>query len=297
MCGKPVNRSFPLQKTLAGAEDIAGAYRQDQIAGPGQLGKGIRHLIQAGAVDGAGDLTGQIPGGGALFIGFPGGVDLRQHRDIGQLQLLYEAVKQLFGAGVGMGLEGADDALIGPLSGHGQQGVELVGVMGIIVVNVGPVIGALALKPPAGTQEVVQTVLHGLCADAQQIGGAGGGQGVGDVVIAAHQQLHVGIFLAADDDIEGGQTVKVGHVVGIAVGAAVKAAEPEQRALIAGQRLSGPLVVPVAYYIAVLGHQLGEGAEGMLDILQILEEIQVVLRHVQDHSHGGKEVEEGVAVT
>ena len=36
-----------------------------------------------------------------------------------------------------------------------------------------------------------------------------------------------------------------------------------------------------------LRHQLGKGAEGMLDVLQILEEVQMIGLYVQNHRHGG----------
>ena len=58
----------------------------------------------------------------------------------GDLQLLHEPVEQLGGAGVGVGLEGAPPAARYPMVlGGGEQGVELVGVVGVVVVDLRPV--------------------------------------------------------------------------------------------------------------------------------------------------------------
>ena len=62
------------------------------------------------------------------------------------------------------------------------------------------------------------------------------------------------------------------------------------------QGVHGVGVVPVGYHAAALRHQLGKTAEGVLHILQILEEVQVVSIHVEDDRYGGEEGEEGVAV-
>ena len=48
--------------------------------------------------------------------------------------------------------------------------------------------------------------------------------------------------------------------------------------------------------MAPVGHQLGKGPEGVLDVLQVLEEVQMVGVHIQDHGHCGQEGQEGVAV-
>ena len=169
---------FLCQKFLARAVNIPRAHGQNEVAGPGQLTQLVRHLIQRGAVDGTGDIAAQVGGGDAQGILLPGCVDLRQHRHIRQLQLLHEAVEQLGGAGVGVGLEGHHQALIPQLPGGGQQGVELIRVVGIVVVDLGAVENTLALKAASGAGEGGQSLLHGAAGDAQHIGGRGGGQGV-----------------------------------------------------------------------------------------------------------------------
>ena len=69
-----------------------------------------------------------------------------------------------------MGLEGADDALIGHGTGGGEQRVELTGMMGIVVKHCSAVIAALVFKPPSGSVEGTQAFLHGLSAETQHIG-------------------------------------------------------------------------------------------------------------------------------
>ena len=60
--------------------------------------------------------------------------------------------------------------------------------------------------------------------------------------------------------------------------------------------LPGSLVVGVGDDIAPLGHQVGKGMEGVLNVLQVLEKVQMVLAHVEDHRHRGEEVQKRVAV-
>lgn len=97
-----------------------------------------------------GDLSGQLAGGNADVIGLPGGVYLRQHGDICQLQFPDKVLKQRLGAGVGMGLEGTDDPLIGHGAGGGQQCMKLPGMMCVVIKHIGAVIGALELKSAPG---------------------------------------------------------------------------------------------------------------------------------------------------
>lgn len=90
------------------------------------------------------------------------GVDLRQHRHIRQLKLPDEVVKQRLGAGVGVGLEGADHPVIAHGPGGGQQGVKLRRVVGIVVIHRRPVIAALVLEPASGPVEILQAQGDGL---------------------------------------------------------------------------------------------------------------------------------------
>ena len=106
----------------------------------------------------------------------------------------------------------------------------------------------------------------------------------------------MGVGQAVDDHVEVAVAVKEGDVVGIAVGAAIPDAEGEHRMCQALDGLAGTLVVSVGDDKAALRHQSGKVVEGVLDIGQVLEEVQMIGVDVKDHRHGGKEVQEGVAV-
>ena len=105
----------------------------------------------------------------------------------------------------------------------------------------------------------------------------------------------MGVFLAADHHVEYRPAVRLRQIGGGAVGGMVQA-EGEDGVLQPGYRLHGAGVVRVDDDGPRRGHQLREPAEGVLDVGQILEEVQVVLLHVQNHRHGGEEAEEAVAV-
>ena len=111
-----------LDHCLADGVDITGADGQDEVAGFGQFLQAALHVVQRGAVFRAGNALGQILGGDAQRVLLPGSVDLRQQGDVGTAQLPDEVAEQRLGAGVGVGLEGADDALIAQRPDGVQQG-------------------------------------------------------------------------------------------------------------------------------------------------------------------------------
>ena len=169
-------------------------------------------------------------------------------------------------------------------------------MVGVVVIDLRAVEGALVLEAAAGAGEGCQSRGDGLAGDAQHVGGGGCGQRVGDVVGAGDVQGHVGVGHAVDDHVEVAVAVEEGDVVGVAVRAPILYAEGEHRV---GQTLHGlprALVIGVGDDIAPLGHQRRKVVEGVLDVRQILEEIQMVGVDVQYHRHGGEEVQEGVAV-
>ena len=96
--------------------------------------------------------------------------------------------------------------------------------------------------------------------------------------------------------VEVAVAVEEGHVVGVAVRAAILHAEGEHRVVETPHRFPRPLVVAVDDDVAPLGHQRGEVVEGVLNVRQILEEVQMVGVDIEDHRHGGEEIQEGVAV-
>ena len=64
----------------------------------------------------------------------------------------------------------------------------------------------------------------------------------------------------------------------------------------ARQRFLGAGVVAGGDNTARFRHQLGKGAEGLLNVGQILEEIQMVGFHVENHRNGGEKVQKGVVI-
>ena len=151
-----------------------------------------------------------------------------------------------------MGLEGHHQPLIAKLAGHGQKGVKLVGVVGVVIVDLGTVILPLVLKAAARAGKVGQTGFHGAAGQTQHIGGGGGGQSVADVVLATHLQFHMGVDLAVDHNVKAGETVGPGDVLRAAVGLGIVEAEPEQRAVQTIQSCSGAGVIIVGNHMTGL---------------------------------------------
>lgn len=87
----------------------------------------------------------------------------------------------------------------------------------------------------------------------------------------------MGVQLAVDHHVEAGAAVEERHIPGIAVRRPVRQGEGKHRMTQPRHGLPGSLVVGVGDDIAPLGHQVGEGVEGPLDIRQVLEKVQVVL--------------------
>ena len=132
-------------------------------------------------------------------------------------------------------------------------------------------VAALELHPPSRPGEVVQRPGGHVAGDPGKVGGGAGGQGVHDVVPTHHREGDMGIWLAVADD------VKLPPVLG-EIGAvdAVFFAHAEGAVGETLQGFQGVIIVAVGDDVARLGHQLGKGAEGVLDVGKILEEIQVV---------------------
>lgn len=83
----------------------------------------------------------------------------------------------------------------------------------------------------------------------------------------------------------------------MAAGHSVRQAERKAGLLESLHGFSHIGVVPVGHHMAVLGrNQLREFPEGALNVLQVLEEVQVVGLHIEDHRHRGGEGQKGVAV-
>ena len=271
--------------------DVAGAHGQDDVPRAGdvpQIGGDLRQGVEA---EGSGDLGGQIAGVDVQGVPLPGGVDFRQHQHVGLLQLLHELAEQGLGPGEGVGLEGHDDPLVAH-GAHGlQHGPDLVGMMGVVVVDVGAVAPSLEFEPPPRAPEAAQTLCGHGSVDAHMPGHGAGAQGVDEVELAVDREGKLTVGLPAADH----RTVPpvLGDLFRVDV---VARAQAKGEIGQTPQGVGGVEVVAVGDDHALGGHQLGEIPEGGLDLIEILEEIQMVLLDVVDDGNGGGEVVEGVAV-
>ena len=105
----------------------------------------------------------------------------------------------------------------------------------------------------------------------------------------------MGIVLAADHHVKGGRFIGESQMLRRAVCAGLEA-EGEHGVMDALDRVHGTFVVGIDHHITLLRHQLGKLVERVLHVVQVLEKVQVVSLHVEDHGHSGEEAEEGVAV-
>ena len=108
--------------------------------------------------------------------------------------------------------------------------------------------------------------------------------------------ITAGAVQAVDDHVEVAVAVKEGDVVGIAVGAAVFDTEGEHRMCQALDGLAGALVIGVGDDKAALRHQGGKVMEGVLDIGQVLEEVQMIFVNIQDYADLREEMQETVRI-
>ena len=171
-----------LQKCFAGLVDIARADGQDDVARPGVRLQVGRDALQTRAVDRARDLRGQIRGADAHGVLLARGVDIGQHRLVDRAQLVDEVLKQRAGPGIGVRLEGADDALVVHQADCLQQRVQLVGMVGIIVIDIRAAVAALILEPAARAMEAGERGLRILAGNAEFPRHRAGGQRVQRVV-------------------------------------------------------------------------------------------------------------------
>ena len=86
--------------------------------------------------------------------------------------------------------------------------MELMGMVGVIIVDLGTVVFSLVLKAAPGTVEVAEPLLHGAAGKAQHIGSGCGGQRVADIVLTADLQEDMGVFLAVNQNVWGDRLSK-----------------------------------------------------------------------------------------
>ena len=193
-----------------------------------------------------------------------------------------------------MGLEGTDDPLMPQTLGRVQQHLQFAGVVSVVITHLCPVVVPLVLKAASRQTEVPHALLHGPAGNPQHGGGGRGRQHVFHVVHAGNGQLHVGIHLIPVHHVEGGKAVVHLQVLGVHV--ALLHTEGNHRTGLPLQRLHGVGILTVGHDVPAVRHQISKGPEGVLHVLQVLEEVQVVRLNVQNHRHRGTEGEEGVAV-
>ena len=195
------------------------------------------------------------------------------------------------GSGVGVGLEGAENPLVAHGLDGGQQGVELAGVVGVVVVDVGPVVHALFLHAAACTVERGQATGRRFTVDAAVPRHGNSCQGIEGVVTAHHAQFKMAVGGAIAENVE---SVPVVAAIYRPDGAVLTQTEGD--VVDARQGFLGVGIVAGGDDTARFRHQLGKGTEGFLNVGQILEEIQMVGFHVENHGHGGEKVQERVII-
>ena len=120
------------------------------------------------------------------------------------------------------------------------------------------------------------------------MGGGCRSQGIEHIVAAVDMERYVGVRLTVDQHVEHRQTVLFVEVGRRAVGGAFQA-EGEDGALQSLNRVHGTLIVGVDDDMPCRRYQLGKLMEGVLDVVEILEEVQMVRLNVQDHGDRGEE--------
>ena len=105
----------------------------------------------------------------------------------------------------------------------------------------------------------------------------------------------MGIELTVDQHIKHRQTVLLMEIGGCAVRRTLQT-EGDDRVLQPLDGIHGPLVVGVDDDMPRRRHQLGKLVERVLNIIEILEKVQMVRFHIQNHSNRGEKAEKAVAV-
>ena len=155
-------------------------------------------------------------------------------------------------------------------------------------------INALELHTAGGAGEGNEALGHGIRLNAQRPCGSNGGQCIHAVVAAQYPQIHVGIEGTLAHDIKAGMTTLEVDRIDVHIRGQTEGNEPAVNAL---QRIHGVFIHAIGDDDATIRRgQLRKLPEGVLDVLQILEEVQMIGINIQNHGNGGGEVQEGIAV-
>ena len=162
-------------------------------------------------------------------------------------------------------------------------------MMGIIIIHICTIEDAFMLHTAAGATEGRQTCGNSLTGDTQEPGSGGNAQSIQGIVAAQDSHIQMAIDITVTDDIE--MLPVRAHIGSVD---AVVLTQTEGDIVDAIHGFDGMDIVTV-------GDDTGSGhgselIEGLLDIGQVLEIVQVIGFHIQDHRYGGEEIQEGIAV-
>ena len=152
-----------------------------------------------------------------------------------------------------------------------------------------------ALEAAGRTGERMQTGGNRLTRDAQEAGNRAASERVHHVVTAGYGQLYAAIQILARHDIEAVIAVLHADILRPNVRALVMT-EGQHRAIRAFHNAHRVLIVMVDNDQTADGYEFTELMEGMHDIVNVLEEVEVVGFYVQHDRDGRREGQEGIAV-
>ena len=299
-CGSPwINESvfFGFQRFedhVRAHINVATAQGEDEIVLFGVIDDILCDLFKSVDAQTAGHLGAQVGVVDVVGVGFAHGEDLADDRHVRDAQSGGKVVQQQRGAAVGVGLKDRPYLLIAHFHCGGERGGQLGGVVGKVVGDRDAARRAQDLKAAVHTGEFVQVLgdLRGCC--AQIMGTGGSGERVVDIVAAGHLQVdfaqlfalvhEVKFFISAHDVAQVGGIV----VIGLAE------AEGDRRQIYVLQRLQHILIVAVDD--EGVGGQVTELVEGLFDIIQRFEVVEVVGVDIEDDRDVGRELQECVHI-
>ena len=180
-----------------------------------------------------------------------------------------------------------------PVIVHGGYSIngccQLIRMVGIVIINICPPVGAFILHPPLRSGKSCKATGYCFPGNSQHPGCTGCTDGIKGIVPPQYIQIQVSIKDAITEHIQvppvGVDILSMYPVLGI---------QAKAHIVQALQRLQHMGIVSVGKNAAA--GQLGKFPEGFLNIRQILEIIQMIRFNIQNHRQGGKEIQEGVAI-
>ena len=143
--------------------------------------------------------------------------------------------------------------------------------------------------PASGAVKGLDSLGHRFPGNPHHPGSRGSSQGVQRVMPAQHTHIQVAVELSVTNNVEMLPVrTHVGRMDPVAL------SHSEENAVNSFHGLYRMGIVAVGDH--AIGGQGGKLMEGFLDVRQILEIIQVIRLHIQNHRQGGEEIEEGIAV-